>query len=190
MFFVFILLATIYVRTSLGGTLNVVDYDGKCVIWSDDNHGCTGSSAIFGLLDGDDCSDISKVTDGTRKEYSVLNVDTCGTEKDRPVAWIQINKNGLVTFFNQNGNIAACTLDNGLKVGSWCSASDSLSTTSLSVSSASTSSDSLSTVSSAPKSPKPFSSRSTSSSPSKSSPSGDGLSSASSTDLLGACTAT
>lgn len=56
LFSIFLLFVSLYVRASLGGTLSVVDYDGQCVIWSEDNHGCTGSSAALGLRDGDDCS--------------------------------------------------------------------------------------------------------------------------------------
>ncbi|KAJ5417430.1 uncharacterized protein N7487_000980 [Penicillium crustosum] len=147
-FSIFLLFVSLYVRASLGGTLTVVDYNGQCVMWSEDNHGCTGSSAAFGLRDGDDCSDLSKVIKGVRKDFTVLNVDTCGTEDSHPVAWIQVNNDGLVTFFNQGGKKAACKLDRGLKVGSWCNASDLLSISSSSVSSTSTSSDSSSSVSS------------------------------------------
>lgn len=55
-FSTFLLLASVYIRAALGGALKVLDYDRQCVIWSDDNHGCTGYSASFGLLDGDSCS--------------------------------------------------------------------------------------------------------------------------------------
>jgi hypothetical protein len=53
---IFLLLAAVYISSVLGGTLEVIDYDGKCVIWSNGNHGCTGYSASFGLLDGNSCS--------------------------------------------------------------------------------------------------------------------------------------
>lgn len=53
---IFLLLASFYISAALGGTLQVIDYDGQCVIWSDDNNGCTGHSASFGLLDGNSCS--------------------------------------------------------------------------------------------------------------------------------------
>lgn len=55
-FSILLLLASVYTRASFGGTLEVIDYDHQCVIWSNDNHGCTGYSAPFGQLDGDDCS--------------------------------------------------------------------------------------------------------------------------------------
>jgi len=49
-------LISVYIRVSFGGVLEVIDYNGHCLIWSDDNYGCMGYSAAFGLLDGDDCS--------------------------------------------------------------------------------------------------------------------------------------
>ncbi|OQE11317.1 hypothetical protein PENFLA_c072G09275 [Penicillium flavigenum] len=73
-FSIFLLLASVYIRAALGGSLTVIDYDRQCVIWSDDNYGCTGHSSSFGLLDGDDCSDLSMITHGIRKEYSKLDV--------------------------------------------------------------------------------------------------------------------
>ncbi|CAG8092162.1 unnamed protein product [Penicillium salamii] len=62
--------------------------------------------------------DISKITHGARKDYSTLNVDACSTESGRPVAWIEVNDNRIVEFFNQNRDQTGCTLENGLKVGS------------------------------------------------------------------------
>lgn len=53
---IFLFLARVYISAALGGILQVIDYDRQCVIWSDDNHGCTGHSASFGLLDGNSCS--------------------------------------------------------------------------------------------------------------------------------------
>lgn len=54
--FLIALLVIAYARSSFGSALEVIDYDGQCVMWSNDNYGCTGYSASFGLLDGDDCS--------------------------------------------------------------------------------------------------------------------------------------
>ncbi|CAG8151961.1 unnamed protein product [Penicillium nalgiovense] len=148
-FSIFLLLASVYIRAALGGSLTVIDYDRQCVIWSDDNYGCTGHSSSFGLLDGDDCSDLSMITHGIRKDYSKLDVGVCGSTKDNimPVAWIDINENGMVKFYNQNGDETGCTLDNGFKVGSSCIASDLSSPSSsaaLSESAPSTSESSLS----------------------------------------------
>ncbi|KAJ5642525.1 hypothetical protein N7490_006703 [Penicillium lividum] len=123
--FLIAILVIAYARSSFGSALEVIDYDGQCVMWSNDNYGCTGYSASFGLLDGDECSNFSEVINGTRQDKSVLNVDACGTENGEPAAWIQVNKTGLVTFSNQNGDESTCTLNNGFNVGSWCSASNS-----------------------------------------------------------------
>ncbi|KAI2741986.1 hypothetical protein DTO013F2_8649 [Penicillium roqueforti] len=105
---------------SQAGTLEVIDHDGKCLIWSNDNYGCTGYSASFGLLDGADCSELSEVVKGDRHELNVLNIDVCGREDGSRAAWIQVNHTGLVTFTNKNGNEASCVLNNGLNTGSWC----------------------------------------------------------------------
>ncbi|CAG8344745.1 unnamed protein product [Penicillium salamii] len=123
----FLILASIFTGAAYCGALQVVDFDGQCVIWSSDNHGCTGHSAAFSQLDGDDCSELSKAVNGTRKNVSVLNVDACGTENGMPAAWIWVNQGGLVTFFNQGGDQAECTLNDKFKVGSWCSAADFIS---------------------------------------------------------------
>ncbi|KAJ6063176.1 uncharacterized protein N7446_007296, partial [Penicillium canescens] len=119
-FFLITILAIIQAGISQAGTLEVIDHDGQCLIWSNDNYGCTGYSASFGLLDGIDCSELSEVVNGNRHELNVLNVDVCGTEDGLPAAWIQVNHTGLVTFTNKNGNQASCVLNNRLKTGSWC----------------------------------------------------------------------
>ncbi|KAJ5267274.1 hypothetical protein N7478_010082 [Penicillium angulare] len=66
----------------------------------------------------DELIGLSEVIDGTHKAFSVLNVGACDT------AWNRVNQNGLVTFFNQAGDEAECTLNDCLSVGSWCSATD------------------------------------------------------------------
>lgn len=59
----------------------------------------------------------------------------CGTENGSPAAWIEVERDGQVTFFNQNGDKSTCALNDGYKVGSWCNATDLLTlTTSSSVS--------------------------------------------------------
>lgn len=126
----------IHAGISQAGTLEVIDHDGKCLIWSNDNYGCTGYSASFGLLDGADCSgrhpplklkiainnslELSEVVKGDRHGLNVLNIDVCGREDGSRAAWIQVNHTGLVTFTNKNGNEASCVLNNGLNTGSWC----------------------------------------------------------------------
>ncbi|KAJ5471535.1 hypothetical protein N7530_008892 [Penicillium desertorum] len=128
-FSILVLLAWAHARASFGGTLEVIDYDHQCVIWSNDNHGCTGHSDSFGQLDSGDCSKLSKVINGTSQGYPARYLEACGTENGLPVAWIELDETGLVHFFNQHGYMAACTLNNGFQVGSWCSVSDSESST-------------------------------------------------------------
>jgi hypothetical protein len=141
-FSVFALLTGVWAHVSFAGSLQVIDHNRHCLIWSDDNYGCTGYSAPFAPLNGDDCSgrqafdgdncqdvtheyqELSEVTNGIRHEYAVLNVDACGTIDGLPAAWIHVNQTGLVTFSNQDGDQSSCTLDNGLKVGSSCISSD------------------------------------------------------------------
>lgn len=72
----------------------------------------------------DKLSELSEVVNGTRKDFTVLNVNACGTENGGAAAWIRINKNGLVKFFNQGGNHSECMLNNEFNVGSWCAAAD------------------------------------------------------------------
>lgn len=130
------ILVIIHACTSHAGILEIIDYDRQCLMWSNDNYGCTGNSKPFGLLDGNDCScrhhqlifiiavnsllELSDIVNGTRRKSNVLNVDVCSTEDSSPVAWIQVNQTGLVTFSNENGNKSTCVLNNGLKAGSWC----------------------------------------------------------------------
>jgi hypothetical protein len=116
--FLIAILSIIQAGISQAGTLEVIDHDGQCLIWSNDNYGCTGYSASFGLLDGVDCLsrhpqlklqtafnsllELSEVVNGNRHELNVLNVDACGTEDGSPVAWIQVNHTGVVTFTKED----------------------------------------------------------------------------------------
>ncbi|KZN93319.1 hypothetical protein EN45_041390 [Penicillium chrysogenum] len=103
------ILASAYARGSLGGTLEIIDIDGQCAIWSYDNHGCTGSSEFFSQLYGDDCSNL-RVKTGTPQGYPVSGVGACGTKKNSSVAWIEVEHTGLVSFFNYQGDKSACVL--------------------------------------------------------------------------------
>jgi hypothetical protein len=51
----------VFIRTSLGASLGVIDQDRQCLIWSNNNHGCTGYSEPFAELNGTDCSGISQI---------------------------------------------------------------------------------------------------------------------------------
>ncbi|CAG8944656.1 unnamed protein product [Penicillium salamii] len=98
-FSVAIILASVYTHASLSGTLEIIDIDKKCVIWSNDNYGCTGSSAFFSQLNRDYCLKLDKV---------------------------KVEEPSVITFYNLQGDRLRCELDNGLKYGSWCTASDLL----------------------------------------------------------------
>ncbi|KAJ5117413.1 hypothetical protein N7448_011045 [Penicillium atrosanguineum] len=119
-----LILASVHVWTSFAGTLEVIEFENQCAIWSYDNHGCTGHSGYFSQLKGEDCSLLDEVKNGTHQGYPVLGVEACGTENKSSVAWVEVEKTGLVTFFNHQGDKSACNLDNGLKLGSRCNASD------------------------------------------------------------------
>ena len=47
-----------------------------------------------------------------------------GTENGSPAAWIEVERDGQVTFFNQNGDKSTCVLNDGYKIRSWCNATD------------------------------------------------------------------
>ncbi|KAJ5350328.1 hypothetical protein N7541_008055, partial [Penicillium brevicompactum] len=123
-FSLIVMLASAYARISLGGTLEIIDVDNQCAIWSYDNHGCTGSSAFFSRLDGDDCSRLDKVANSTHPGYPMRGAEACGTENNSSAAWVKVEKTGVITFYNFQGDSSTCTLDNRLKHGSRCTASD------------------------------------------------------------------
>ncbi|CAG7975612.1 unnamed protein product [Penicillium salamii] len=125
-FSLIVILASAYARASLGGTLEIIDIDKKCAIWSNDNHGCTGSSTFFSQLDGDYCSKLDKVANSTHPGYPMRGAEACGTENNSSAAWVKVEETGVITFYNFQGNKSRCTLDNGLKHGSRCTASDLL----------------------------------------------------------------
>ncbi|KAJ9478554.1 hypothetical protein VN97_g13184 [Penicillium thymicola] len=125
--------------------------------------------------------ELSEVANGNRHELNMLKVDVCGTEDGSPVAWIQVNRTGLVTFSNINGNQSSCVLNDGLKAGSWCITTGELdktnspcysSTYKLPTSTPSTSTPSTSTPStSTPSTSTPSTSTPSTSNPSTSTPS-------------------
>ena len=49
------ILVIVHACTSRAGIFEVIDYDRQCLIWSNGNYGCTGYSASFAKLDGDEC---------------------------------------------------------------------------------------------------------------------------------------
>ena len=69
-------------------------------------------------------SEIIEVVNGARRDSTTSKVDACGTKDGKDLAWILVNQTGEVTFFNRNGDKSGCQLNNGLKAGSWCKATD------------------------------------------------------------------
>lgn len=152
---------------AFGGSLRIINNNEQCMVWSEDNFGCTGYSSPFARLDGKDCSGRSHAlgfaTSRTNRgpDFTVsgegLKLNICGTEDGQQVAWVDVNKKGTVSFLNQQGNTFSCALDNDFKVDSKCSAASvsttyatSLSSTSTPITSQSRPSTSASSLSSTP----------------------------------------
>ena len=45
---------------AFGGSLRIINNNNQCMVWSEDNYGCTGYSEPFAQLDGKDCSGKSR----------------------------------------------------------------------------------------------------------------------------------
>ncbi|CAG8945131.1 unnamed protein product [Penicillium salamii] len=140
-FSLIVMLASAYTQASFGGTLEIINIDNQCVIWSYNNHGCTGSSTFFSQLNRNNCS--NKVANSTHSGYPLCGAEACGMENNSSAAWVKVEKPGVITFYNFQGDKLTCTLDNELKHSSWCTASALIpSTKSSSTESASTKSSS------------------------------------------------
>lgn len=61
---------------------------------------------------------------GTQINNETLKLDICGTIDGRQVAWVNVTKDGTVSFLNQQGTTATCSLDDDFNVGSKCSVTD------------------------------------------------------------------
>ncbi|KAJ5337312.1 uncharacterized protein N7506_005334 [Penicillium brevicompactum] len=118
----FALPAILYAQHSAASTLGIVDVGDQCMIWSNGNHGCTGYSSPFALPNEEDCSKLGGAVNGTSRDLPMVSVEACSTAEGLPAVWILLEKTGRVTFFNKQGNISACTLSDGLRVGSTCDA--------------------------------------------------------------------
>ena len=68
--------------------------------------------------------DLASNIAGNSHDPTMILVEACTTEKGLPAVWILLEKTGRATFFNKQGNISACTLNDELKVGSMCNAMD------------------------------------------------------------------
>ncbi|KAJ5297287.1 uncharacterized protein N7443_008180 [Penicillium atrosanguineum] len=100
----------LFASIALGGSLRIINNNKQCMVWSEDNYGCTDYSTPFAQLDGKDCSD-----SGTMK------LDICGTKDGQQLAWVDVDKKGTVSFLNIQGDTFTCALDNNFMVGSKCS---------------------------------------------------------------------
>lgn len=144
---------------ALGGTLQFVDHQGQCFVYSTNNFGCTGISEPFAPLDGTSCSskrppeskesywqllDINLKTNETNSSSSASKVMLCGSSQKGP-AWVKVHENGFLNFHNEHGDDGNCTVDKSLENGSLCTISNHLETSSASKESQLTSSDTPST---------------------------------------------
>ncbi|KAJ5117854.1 uncharacterized protein N7443_001761 [Penicillium atrosanguineum] len=99
----------LFASIALGGSLRIINNNKQCMVWSEDNYGCTGSSAPFAKLDGKDCSD-----------HDTVKLDICGTKDGQQLAWVDVDKKGTVSFLNIQGNTFTCALDNKFMMDSKC----------------------------------------------------------------------
>ncbi|KAJ5742260.1 hypothetical protein N7533_011669, partial [Penicillium manginii] len=120
----FPVLTAIYTKYCVAGILSIVDVGSQCMIWSNNNHGCTGHSIPFSVPKGEDCSKLGGKAISNGHDLPIVSVEACTTEKGLLAVWILLEKTGRATFFNKQGNISACTLSDGLKVGSMCDTVD------------------------------------------------------------------
>ncbi|CAG8282843.1 unnamed protein product [Penicillium salamii] len=75
------------------------------------------SASSLAIVHGTDGKDNCRVCSNDNS----MEVDICGTENGERIAWVTVNKNGIVTFLNRMGDTSSCTLENGLQVPSNCS---------------------------------------------------------------------
>jgi hypothetical protein len=136
-FLSYVPLICLFADVALSGSLIIINNDGQCMVWSESNYGCTGYSAPFARLDGKNCSSrfndahsfnfqktqnlLDFAMEGILVKNETVKLDICGKEHGRQVAWVDVKKDGTVSFLNQQGNTATCTLDDGFNVGSKCS---------------------------------------------------------------------
>lgn len=68
------------------------------------------------------CSGLSEIPNG-KPQTTRIEV-ACDTESGSPATWIKVERNGQVSFYNQNGDKSMWFLKDGYKIGSWCNDSD------------------------------------------------------------------
>ncbi|KAJ5569054.1 hypothetical protein N7450_011540 [Penicillium hetheringtonii] len=115
------------IPAALGGTLQVIDHQGQCFVYSTHNFGCTGISEPFAPLDGISCSNLNTKKDDKGPDSPALKAMLCGSSPKEP-AWIKVHRNGVLNFHNDHGDEGNCTVDASLNKGSLCTISNSLET--------------------------------------------------------------
>ncbi|KAJ5146603.1 uncharacterized protein N7515_001167, partial [Penicillium bovifimosum] len=118
----YVSLFCLFADVAFGGSLIIINNHDQCMVWSESNYGCTGYSSPFARLDGRDCSSFN--VNGTHINNETLKLDICGTIDGRQVAWVNVTKDGTVSFLNQQGTIGTCSLDDDFNVGSKCSVTE------------------------------------------------------------------
>lgn len=51
------------ISMAIGGTLQIIDYEGQCLVYSTENFNCTGYSEPFAPLEGASCSSKQSTVD-------------------------------------------------------------------------------------------------------------------------------
>ncbi|KAJ5654849.1 hypothetical protein N7490_001852 [Penicillium lividum] len=126
------------ISIAFGGTLQIIDYEDQCLVYSTDNFNCTGYSHPFAPLEGDSCSRYQ----GTGSEPNAVKVNLCNSHHH--IAWVEVHRSGLLHFHNDQGDEASCSIDEPLEKGKVCTIGSSVKTSTSSMRSTPTSSDATS----------------------------------------------
>ncbi|KAJ5556616.1 hypothetical protein N7494_000531 [Penicillium frequentans] len=103
-----------FISIAFGGTLQIIDYEDQCLVYSTDNFNCTGYSEPFAPLEGDSCSRYQ----GTGSEPNAVKVNLCNSHHH--IAWVEVHRSGLLHFHNDQGDEASCSIDDPLVKGKSC----------------------------------------------------------------------
>ncbi|KAJ5976501.1 hypothetical protein N7481_010208, partial [Penicillium waksmanii] len=107
-----------FISAVFGGTLQIIDHNNQCFVYSTENFDCTGISESFAPLDGISCSK----TKGTHSNSSSFKAILC--DSDQGTAWVEVHRSGLINFHNEEGDAASCKVAEPLVKGSLCTASN------------------------------------------------------------------
>ncbi|KAJ5974768.1 hypothetical protein N7481_008475 [Penicillium waksmanii] len=116
------------VSTVLGGTLQIIDHQGQCFVYSTHNFGCTGVSEPFAPLDGVSCSSLNKANNSTQSDPPSFKAMLCGSSQHP--AWVEVYRSGLLYFHNYQGDEGSCKINGDLVKGSLCTVRNSSQTSS------------------------------------------------------------